>query len=156
VRIAVSGQPPCDLDAVRAAMRTALAPLRLGRESEVSLAFVDDEAMRELNRRHRQRDRTTDVLSFGQELPSGVRGAAAAAYLHPDADGILRLGDVVMSAEQAKKQARRRGWALQREVAFLAAHGVLHLVGYEDETPAGYREMVRLGHDATRQKTVKR
>jgi ssRNA-specific RNase YbeY (16S rRNA maturation enzyme) len=42
------------------------------------------------------------------------------------------------------------------EVAFLAAHGVLHLLGFDDETPAGYREMVRLGHDATRQRSVKR
>jgi probable rRNA maturation factor len=156
VRVAVTGQPPCDLAGVRDAMRAALRPLRLPRDTEVSLAFVDDAAMRQLNKRHRGKDRSTDVLSFGQTLPAGLRGPTAAPYLVRDADGVLRLGDVVMSAEQARKQARRRGWALRREVAFLAAHGVLHLVGYEDETPGGYREMVRLGHDATRKKTVKR
>lgn len=137
-------------------MRAAVRGLALPAGTEVSLAFVDDEAMRALNRAHRHKDRTTDVLSFGQRLPRGVRGAAAVRRLVPDADGVLRLGDVVISAKQAAKQARRRRSALETEVAFLAAHGVLHLLGYEDETPAGYREMVRLGQDATRQKTVKR
>ncbi len=155
MRIAVAGEAPCDLVPVRRAIRAALRPLRLPLESEVALAFVDDAQMRELNRRHRRIDRTTDVLSFGQRLPRGIRGREARPHLEKDADGVLRVGDIVISPAQAARQARRRRRPLESEVAFLAAHGALHLVGYEDETPRGYREMVRLGHDASRQKSVK-
>ena len=112
------------------------------------LAFVDDAAMRELNRRYRGKDRTTDVLSFGQSLPRSAKGPGAAASLKREADGTLELGDVVISGAQAARQAKRRHWPLATEVAFLAAHGALHLLGYEDETRAGYREMLRLGRAA--------
>ena len=121
------------------------------------LAFVDDAAMRELNSRYRRKDRTTDVLSFGQSLPRRTKGTAAAASLRREADGTLELGDVVISGAQAARQAKRRRWALATEVAFLAAHGALHLLGYEDDTSAGYREMLRLGRDALKgERTVKR
>ncbi len=116
--------------------------------SELAIAFVDDARMRELNRAHRGNDRTTDVLSFGQRLPRGAKGAAAAARLAREPDGSLELGDVVISPAQAARQARRGRRSLPREVAFLAAHGALHLLGFDDETPAGYREMVRLGRAA--------
>jgi probable rRNA maturation factor len=106
--------------------------------------------MRELNRRYRSKDRTTDVLSFGQSLPRGAKGADAAAALRREADGTLELGDVVISPAQAARQAKRRHWPLRREVAFLAAHGALHLLGYEDDTQAGYREMLRLGREASK------
>lgn len=138
-------------------MRAALRPHGVTKDAVLVLAFVDDAAMRELNRRYRRKDRTTDVLSFGQSLRRGVKGAPAAASLRREADGTLELGDVVISAAQAARQAKRRRWPLATEVAFLAAHGALHLLGFEDETRAGYREMLRLGHDAlTRERTVRR
>jgi probable rRNA maturation factor len=118
------------------------------RDAELVLAFVDDPAMRELNHRYRRKDRTTDVLSFGQALRHGAKGTAAAAALSREADGTLELGDVVISGAQAARQAKRRRWPLATEVAFLAAHGALHLLGFEDETRGGYREMLQLGHDA--------
>jgi len=118
---------------------------------------VDDDAMRELNRRYRRKDLTTDVLSFGQSLRRGAKGTTAAALLRREADGTLELGDVVISGARAARQAKRRRWPLATEVAFLAAHGALHLLGFEDETRAGYREMLRLGHDALKgERTVKR
>ena len=129
-------------------MRAALRPYGVTRDAEIVLAFVDDEAMRELNRRYRRKDRTTDVLSFGQRHRRGAKGAEAAAALEREADGTLELGDVVISGRQAAKQARRKRWSLATEVAFLAAHGALHLLGYQDDTRAGYREMLRLGHEA--------
>lgn len=104
--------------------------------------------MRELNARYRGKRRTTDVLSFGQDL-GGRKGEAAVSRLRRDPDGALELGDIVISPAQAERQARRRGTPLDREVAFLAAHGALHLLGFEDETRRGYREMVRLGTAAT-------
>lgn len=101
--------------------------------------------MRELNRRYRGIDRTTDVLAFGQALPRGARDALAATRLAKDADGRLRIGDVVIAGDSVERQARRRKWTLAEEVAFLAAHGALHLIGHEDDTSAGYREMRRRG-----------
>lgn len=110
--------------------------------------MVSDADMRALNARYRARDRVTDVLSFGPSLPAGVRGPGAAAYLERGLDGSVELGDIVIAPEQARRQARRRGWGLREELAFLAAHGALHLVGYVDDTPPGLREMRRLGRAA--------
>jgi probable rRNA maturation factor len=140
-------------------MKAAARPYRVPAGTEVTLAFVDDVLMRDLNKRYRRKDKTTDVLSFGDALPAGVQGAAAAKRLRPDADGITLLGDVVISGAQATRQARRRRWPLASEVAFLAAHGVLHLLGFDDQTHAGYREMLALGRaavSAARQQNVNR
>ena len=144
----MSGDPTVDLRRVRRAVRAALRPYGLPRDVEVALAFVDDAAMKELNRRHRRKDRTTDVLSFGQQLPRRARGAVAVPRLEREPDGTLQLGDIVISAAQAARQARRRAHPREREIAFLAAHGALHLLGFEDDTMAGYREMVALGEAA--------
>lgn len=158
MRVAVMGDAPVDRRVVRAAIRAALHPYGLPRDAAVTVAYVDDAAMRELNRRHRGTDRTTDVLSFGQALPAGTTGADAAAALEREPDGSLHVGDIVISVEMARRQARRRRASLADEVASLAAHGALHLLGYEDDTPAGYREMARLGRAAAANvaKTVKR
>jgi probable rRNA maturation factor len=140
-------------------MQTAAKPYRVPPGTVVTLAFVDDGAMRELNRRYRRKDKTTDVLSFGEDLPAGARGQTAAASLRPGPDGVTALGDVVISGAQAARQARRRRWPLASEVAFLAAHGTLHLLGFEDDTHSGYREMLALGQAAvaaSRQQRVKR
>jgi probable rRNA maturation factor len=138
-------------------VRAALRPYGVATDAEVVLAFVDDAAMRELNRRYRRKDRTTDVLSFGQRLRRGAKGTTAAASLTPEADGTLELGDVVISGAQAARQAKRRRWPLATEVAFLAAHGALHLLGFEDDTRAGYREMLELGKEALKgERTVTR
>jgi probable rRNA maturation factor len=140
-------------------MRAAARPYDLPAGAVVTLAFVDDDEMRALNKRYRRKDRTTDVLSFGEALPRGARGADAAARLSPDPDGVLRVGDVVISGAQAARQARRRRSPLGEEIAFLAAHGVLHLLGFDDHTTRGYREMVALGRAAvaaSRQQGVNR
>jgi probable rRNA maturation factor len=146
----VTGSPPVDLAPLRRAIRAALRPYRLPRDVAVAVAFVDDATMRGLNRRHRRIDRTTDVLSFGQRLPPRTKGTAAVGALRREPDGTLELGDIVISSEQAARQARRGRRPLARELTFLAAHGALHLLGFEDDTPAGYREMLRLGRLAVR------
>jgi probable rRNA maturation factor len=137
-------------------VRAALRPYGVTGDAELVLAFIDDAAMRELNRRYRGKDGTTDVLSFGQALRPGAEGLAAAGSLRREADGTLELGDVVISGAQAARQAKRRRWPLATEVAFLAAHGALHLLGYEDDTQAGYREMLRLGREALRTERTRR
>jgi probable rRNA maturation factor len=123
-------------------------PYGLPLDARITVAFIGDPEMRELNRRYRRKDRTTDVLSFGHAV-GRAKGEPAVRRLARDADGELDVGDIVISAAQAARQARRRKHPLVREIAFLAAHGALHLLGFEDETPAGYREMVRLGTAAT-------
>ena len=93
----------------------------------VTIAFVSDAAMRALNRRWRQKRGTTDVLSF----PAG-----------DDAFEKSNLGDVVISVEQAARQAKANGLSLEREIAQLILHGLLHLCGYDHATDTG--EMDRL------------
>jgi len=152
MRIAIAGEAPCELAPIRRAIRRAIRPYRLPRDAEVQVAFISDADMRALNKRFRRIDRTTDVLSFGEAIPPSDRGHGAVAHLErrrSENGGRFDLGEILISREQATRQARRRKRPVVEEVAFLAAHGALHLLGYEDETPAGYREMVRLGHDAT-------
>jgi probable rRNA maturation factor len=158
VRIAIAGEAPCELAPIRTAIRRAVRPYRLPRDAEVQVAFIPDAEMRALNKRFRRIDKTTDVLSFGEAIPARDRGAGAVAHIERrrrENGGRFDLGDVLISPEQAAKQARGRRKPVVEEVAFLAAHGVLHLLGYEDETPAGYREMRRLGQDAASKKSVK-
>ena len=83
-------------------------------DKELSVALVDDEQMRELNRRYRGRDRPTDVLAFPMD----------------SADGPL-LGDVVISVDTALVQAKLASQALEEEVMVLLLHGILHLLGYD-------------------------
>jgi probable rRNA maturation factor len=157
LRIAIAGEAPCDLAPVRRAVRSAVRPYALPRDAEVLLAFVTDDVMRDLNRRFRGIDRTTDVLSFGEAILPRDRGRGAVEHIEkrrPENGGRFVLGEIVISPRQAARQARKRKKPLVEEIAFLAAHGALHLLGYEDETPVGYREMLRLGHDATRQQSV--
>jgi len=160
MKIALRGTPPqLDPALARRAIRAAAKPYGVPAGTEVTLAFVDDAQMRALNKRFRRKDRTTDVLSFGDDLPRGIKGDAAVRRLRPGPDGVIALGDVVISGPRARSQARRRGWPLATEIAFLAAHGTLHLLGFDDTTSAGYREMLALGKAAlarSRQLRVKR
>jgi probable rRNA maturation factor len=94
---------------------------------EVGVLVTDSERVRRLNRDFRQRDEETDVLSFpnvdfGAEIP----GTA----FDPDS-GLLPLGDIVMAAERVRGQAEAYGHSLEREYAFLLAHSMLHLLGYD-------------------------
>ena len=88
-------------------------------QSELSLVLVDNRQIRELNLRYRNKNEPTDVLSFspGEGLPETVR----------------LLGDVIISLEQAEKQAAKRRKTLEDEVESLLIHGILHLLGYDHE-----------------------
>lgn len=91
-------------------------------DPEVSVVLCDDAFIQSLNAEYRGQDRPTDVLSFAQN----------------DLD---LLGDIVISLPTAARQAQAAGWTLESEVALLGIHGLLHLLGYDDETEAGAREM---------------
>ena len=96
-------------------------------EVQVSVTFTDDEGIRELNRQYRQIDRATDVLSFPLFDYEGETD-------EPPIDEIANnLGDIVISLERAMAQANEYGHSFEREVAFLTAHSMLHLLGYDHE-----------------------
>jgi probable rRNA maturation factor len=100
----------------------------------LTIAFVRDRIIRDLNRRFRGSDRATDVLSFprGSADDKDFPGTEVADY----------LGDIVVSTETALRQANEAGLSFQREVDELVMHGVLHLCGYDHENDHG--EMNRL------------
>jgi probable rRNA maturation factor len=134
--IVVHHEPGCgavaEVEAARAALEGALDRLHVPAESEVALVFSDDQRLRSLNLAFRGLDKPTDVLSFPadpDDLPPGEP-----PY----------LGDIVISVERAAEGAAAAGHDLVDELRLLAVHGLLHLLGHEDETEAGAEAMVRL------------
>ncbi len=101
---------------------------------EVSITFVDNEQIRKLNKEHRNIDRETDVLSF----PLGENGK----YDVDMSTGNKLLGDIVLSVEKAVSQAEEYEHSLNREMAYLTAHSMLHLLGYDHEN--GGMELVKM------------
>jgi len=109
---------------------------RAGANVELGLVIATQEQVQRLNKSYLGRDEPTDVLAFSM-LPAG----GAPAFVPPP-DGVLHLGEVVISYPQAVKQAEEHEHSVKREVAILIIHGVLHLLGYEGETPELKRQMV--------------
>ena len=104
-------------------------------ETEINLTITDNEGIHELNRRFRDIDRPTDVLSFplvDYEIPGCFDGIEdnAEDYFNPDS-GELMLGDIVISAEKIIEQADEYGHSRRRELCFLIVHSMLHLFGYD-------------------------
>lgn len=140
-----------------------LAAEGLPAHAEVSLTLVDDPQIRRLNRAYRGKDAPTDVLSFPQLEPAeiealraaggpagrqeagGRKGAVAGGQRVPaagaDGEPELLLGDVVISLQRAAAQAEEYGHSLDRELAFLYVHGLLHLLGYDHPDPEAERVM---------------
>lgn len=119
---------------IRRCCNAVLVTEKFKGSAEISVTIVDDEQIHELNREHRNIDRATDVLSF----PLGVEGV----YDINNDTGAQMLGDIVISIEHAVKQADLYGHSLDREIAFLTVHSMLHLLGYDHE-PGGL-ELVRM------------
>jgi probable rRNA maturation factor len=101
--------------------------------SEVSIAFVDDDHMRGLNRKFRHKSSTTDVLTF----------PADDTYGDPNKGG-RPLGDIVISVDQARRQATDEKHSLAIEVRYLILHGILHALGYDHETDHGEMNALEL------------
>lgn len=108
-------------------------------EAEVSLTLTDNESIREINRRHRDIDTVTDVLSFpmiAYEYAGDFSKIEEAAddNFNPDTGEAL-LGDIVLSVPKVIEQAEAYGHTIKREYAFLILHSILHLFGYDHLTP---------------------
>ncbi len=107
--------------------------VKLGRR-EITVCFVDDREIARLNRKFRGKPKPTDVLSF----PANGEGLVE----FPSDQGSRYLGDIAISPEMARRNARRFGRTLDDELRILVLHGVLHLAGYDHEADQG--EMERL------------
>lgn len=101
--------------------------------TEVSVVLADDDYIHQLNRQYRGKDCSTDVLSFALnegEEPQIVNGPEE-----------ILLGDIIISLETAARQAEEYGHSLERELAYLTTHGILHLLGYDHMTEDEKAEM---------------
>jgi probable rRNA maturation factor len=124
-----TGAPSLSLAQARRLLRALAGRLRVPHDS-MAVALGDDALLRGLNRRFRGKDRVTDVLSF----PAGE---------DPTAGGFL--GDIAISCDAARRQARRRGHSAAQETRILLLHGLLHLLGYDHVTDDGQMEMLGAG-----------
>ncbi len=107
-------------------------------EAQVNLLITDNQGIHEFNRQYRQVDAPTDVLSFPmidfvREADFSIVEDEEADYFDPES-GELILGDIILSAEKVMEQAAAFGHSVKREFAFLIAHSMLHLCGYDHMT----------------------
>jgi probable rRNA maturation factor len=112
--------------------------LEITEPCELSITFVKNERIQEINREYRGKDKPTDVISFAmEELGEGE--------IQISGGNMPRvLGDIIISTDKAREQAEDYGHTVERELGFLAVHGFLHLLGYDHETEADEKEMFDL------------
>lgn len=115
---------------------------------EISLTFCSEEEIKQLNSAHREINKVTDVLSF----PMGEGGE----YPENLSNGALILGDIVICAKRAVEQAKEYGHSIEREFAFLCAHSVLHLLGYDHMEENEAKEMEALQEKALEDINIRR
>ena len=125
-----------DIDWLKNLARDVLGLENASPEVELGLVITSQERVRELNRRYLGKDTPTDVIAF----PMSPSEEESGPFILPP-DGLLHLGEVIISYPQAVIQAREQGHSVSREMAILVIHGVLHLLGYGDETPELKKEM---------------
>ena len=116
---------------------------------EVSLVFVDNDHIKRLNKTYRGLEEATDVLSFAM-------GEGDAIPFDLDFPEPAMLGDIVISLEQAQKQAVDYNHSLKREISYLTVHGILHLLGYDHETDTDKKIMRSKEEDILRAFDLKR
>jgi probable rRNA maturation factor len=134
IQIAPDFVAQIDDDRLRQLVETVLRAEGLSGTVELSLTLTDDAEVQRLNREFRGVDAPTDVLSFPLLSPED-------SPFVPPPDGILHLGDVVVSYPRAVAQAAEYGHSVRRELGYLTVHGVLHLLGYDHESAADKKRM---------------
>jgi probable rRNA maturation factor len=115
--------------------------LNIEDHSEVSVTFVSNEKIQEINREYRDKDSVTDVISFAME-ELGEGEVELTGLEMPRV-----LGDIIISIPRTREQAEEYGHSFQRELGFLAVHGFLHLLGYDHMTIDDEKEMFTLQKD---------
>lgn len=119
---------------MKAVLNKAAEVYDVSAQAEVGFMFADDSYIQELNLRYRGKDTATDVLSFA--LNEGEEPEIIGGY-----EGEELLGDIVISVETMGRQAEEYGHSVERELAFLTLHGMLHLLGYDHESEEERQEM---------------
>jgi probable rRNA maturation factor len=126
-----------DIRTLRAVAEKTLELEGVRNEVAVNFLFVDNEKIRELNRKFLNRDESTDVISFGANPAPPMRGVGLSGR------GWVKgfIGEVVISAEMAEYNARRFDVTFKEEVFLYMIHGILHLLGYDDRTKGQRKDM---------------
>lgn len=133
------------LEELKSVCETVMEGEECNFDAEISLTFTDNDGIQELNREYRGIDRATDVLSF----PMLEFGEEETDAEFETEDGLVMLGDIVISIERAREQARELNHSLRRELAFLTAHSMLHLLGRDHiDDPEGEAYMIKKQNDA--------
>jgi len=120
-----------DVDLIENVLGRALAAMTVSGPVTLSLVITDDRELQELNLKYRGIDAPTDVLSFSQR--EGASGHEKVDFPAPES-APLALGDVIISGERVRSQADEYGHTRRRELAYLAVHGLLHVLGHDHET----------------------
>ena len=107
---------------------------------ELGLVITSQERVQQLNRSYLGRDEPTDVLAFSMLPAAEEIGTGLPSFVTPP-DGVMHLGEVIISYSQALIQAEEQHHSITKEIAILIIHGVLHLLGYKDDTPELKRQM---------------
>ena len=121
-------------DQVRALLTQSLVQLKLNPECEVNLVFVDENEMTELHIKWMDESGPTDVLSFPMDMPENPNEA-------------VTLGDIVIAPTVATRQAATAGHSAEHEICILAAHGLLHILGYDHANKEDEKVMFALQED---------
>ncbi|HEX6288630.1 MAG TPA: rRNA maturation RNase YbeY [Herpetosiphonaceae bacterium] len=127
--------PQVDTAALEHLARHVLRGEGIDESVEVSIWITDEDELHTLNRTYRNVDASTDVLSFGAEADEDEQPFVSAP------DQPRYLGDLAVSYPHAVRQADEYGHSLQRELSYLVAHGLLHLLGYDHEQPEDAQAM---------------
>lgn len=133
---------------LKSAAVSVLKNENLSGKFEISLTFCSEEEIKQLNSAHRGINKVTDVLSF----PMGEGGE----YPENLSSGALILGDIVICAKRAVEQAKEYGHSIEREFAFLCAHSVLHLLGYDHMEENEAKQMEALQEKALEDINIRR
>ncbi len=138
-----------------------LEAVNIHQPTMLTLLITDDDGIRDMNKQYREQNKATDVLSFplleqplaqapadqlwAPQPATDAEQQAIPPFVNPP-DATTNLGDIVMSWPTLVQQATEAGHDTPTELLYLLSHGVLHLVGYDDQTEAGYEAMVRIQH----------
>ena len=127
-----------EADWLQGVIGQVLSTEQVASEVELGLVITTQEKIKGLNRIYRSRDEVTDVLSFS--MTPDLVGTDLSPFVTPP-DGVLHLGEVIISHPQAVLQAKEQQHSTKKEIAILIIHGVLHLLGYDHEESEPERQM---------------
>lgn len=132
--VSISGMRPANVQAedIHRVLKCVLRATHKASKGSVSVAFVSDVRMRDLNRRWRHKNKTTDVLSFASPAMPALQTSAQ------------HLGDIFVSPVTVRREAQRRSIDFQEEILRVIAHGMLHLIGYDHATEDEEAAMFKL------------